>query len=640
MSTLSVWLTRAALIVYCLWSVLLIVPNPGLQYDEALLVLGAVQMRHSPLEIALPHDPNTWVCIRGRCLPLMTARYVGAIKEYLCLPMFALFGPSAQAVRCVSALLGLLGIWGLARLVAFGVSPAAGAVVAWLLALNPSYLDLTVFDNGTVSIWMGALGALSAAIAHYLQRKTTAAAFLVGVFVGLGIWARANFLWLLLAVFVSSLLVWRVQLLRPVTHWAALGAGALVGGSPFLWYQVISHGGTWEAVNMFSPSGTGLVTARFAMLCETLLTDREHRAIWDGPMMPDWQRWLFPAILLAACLVCLWMRNQWGVCSVLIFVFLGGAYFSSRLPVAEHHLVTLLPIGAVIAAIAAQRFRRVARALALIYAGCALFWQILAVQGIQRTGGVGQWSNGIFALTEVLEKRFAGRDIAVLDWGLQNSIYVLSDGRVASHEMYWGPGETPLFTSSSWVPLMRQGGLFLINGPNNRMMPETTNLLLSELQKQHPVTERVVAPQKSGIPFAEIIDVMPNTVGHAAKTVAFQIGDDRLLEGVYGLEQGRFRWTKRKFRIWLEGAGARQLMLDVYLPQANNTTLTARVGGRLVCSQTFANGGSYTLRCDVNPAWLNAAGEWFDFSVDKTIPVQPPDTRELGLIVSGAALEN
>ncbi len=541
MSIPSAWLTRAALLVYCLWSVLLIVADPGLNYDEALLVLGAVQMRHSPREIPLPHDPNTWVCIDQRCLPLMTARYVGAIKEYLCLPVFAVFGPSAEAVRAVSALLGLLGIWGLARLIACVVNPGAAAVVAWLLALNPSYVDFTVFDQGTVSIWMGVFGALCAAIAHYLKVKTAPAALIGGVFVGLGIWARANFLWLVLAMLLACLLVWRLKMLRPLTHWAALAAGALVGGSPFLWYQIVSHGGTWEAVNMFS-SGAGSLYVRLVMLSETLLSDREHRAIWDGPMMPDWQRWLFPSIVLAACFVCLWKGSKFSKCAVLTFLFLGGEFFASRLPVSEHHLVTLLPIAAVIVALAAQRVMKqaiqplpdsrgsvaifseprpsgsgpevpVASALALVYAGCAIFWQISAIQGIQRTGGVGQWSDGIFTLTDVLEQRFRHRDIAILDWGLQNSLFVLSDGRIQSHEMYWGPGETPPYSAASWGRLLQQGGIFLINGPTNRMMPDATNLFLSEIEKQRPVTHKVVVPQESGAAYAEIIEVIPNTVG-------------------------------------------------------------------------------------------------------------------------------
>jgi len=162
---LSHWILFGLVLLYSFWAVLLILQNPGFQYDEALLVLGSVQMRHSPQEIALPHDPHSWVCPAGRCFPLMTVRYVGAIKEYLCLPLFAAFGPSAEIVRLVSMLLGALGIWGIARLIAEQVSPSAAAATAAILAINPAYVDLTVFDNGTVSIWMGAMGLLGLTLA-------------------------------------------------------------------------------------------------------------------------------------------------------------------------------------------------------------------------------------------------------------------------------------------------------------------------------------------------------------------------------------------------------------------------------------------------------------------------------------------
>src|SRR6476660_6689769 len=99
------WVLRGAVAVYCLWAGLLTLQNPGFQYDEALLVLGSVHMRHSPRELTLPHDPDTWVCPGGRCFPLMTVRYVGAIKEYLCLPLFAAFGAGAETVRLLSTLL-------------------------------------------------------------------------------------------------------------------------------------------------------------------------------------------------------------------------------------------------------------------------------------------------------------------------------------------------------------------------------------------------------------------------------------------------------------------------------------------------------------------------------------------------------
>ncbi len=51
---------------------MLIRQKPGLSYDEALQVVGAVHMLHSPhVELTVPHDPNTWVPVFGRWIPLM-----------------------------------------------------------------------------------------------------------------------------------------------------------------------------------------------------------------------------------------------------------------------------------------------------------------------------------------------------------------------------------------------------------------------------------------------------------------------------------------------------------------------------------------------------------------------------------------
>src|SRR5262249_24616556 len=156
-------------------------------YDEALLVLGAVQMRHSPAELPLPHDPNTWFCPFGRCFPLMTMRYVGAIKDYLCLPLFAAFGPSAEIARVVSTLLGALGIWGVGRLVLQELNARAAALSVLLIAMNPAYVDLTVFET-TAALWMGAFGLVGLATARYVQKNDGRSAFLLGVTLGIGIW--------------------------------------------------------------------------------------------------------------------------------------------------------------------------------------------------------------------------------------------------------------------------------------------------------------------------------------------------------------------------------------------------------------------------------------------------------------------
>src|SRR6476469_8479763 len=132
--TSEVWWVRClylALALYCLFGSVQIRQKPGLQYDEAMLVLGAVHMRHLPHEeLNLAHDPNTWVRLRSRWFPLMTVRYVGAVKEYLAAPLFAFFGPRTSLIRLLSMGLGLIGIWGIASL----LRAQAGARVAALAA--------------------------------------------------------------------------------------------------------------------------------------------------------------------------------------------------------------------------------------------------------------------------------------------------------------------------------------------------------------------------------------------------------------------------------------------------------------------------------------------------------------------------
>ncbi len=174
------WAVLAAIGVYFVFGLLLIAQKPGLHYDEAQLVTGAVDLRHSHAETTLAQAPNSWYCKRGYCLPLMAEeRYIGAIKEYVCWPLFALFGPHAWLIRLISLVFGAIGIWGVAKFVGEQTSlRTAGVAVALALAVHPAYLDMTAFDNGAVGAMMAGLGLLCAALAFYLDRRTAAAAFL------------------------------------------------------------------------------------------------------------------------------------------------------------------------------------------------------------------------------------------------------------------------------------------------------------------------------------------------------------------------------------------------------------------------------------------------------------------------------
>lgn len=513
------WITWCAFAAFLLLGALTIAQGPGLQYDEALLAVGAIHVLKSPGEFTLPHDPDTWFCGVGRCLPVMTVRYVGALKEYLLLPLAAVFGPEVEVLRVLSLVLALAGIAGLAYLVSSRVSPAAGAVVAWIMAIHPAYLAQNVFDHGAIAVWMGVFGLFCFALARYVRDESAGAAFWLGVTMGLGIWARANFAWLLAAVFCGALVVMGKRLFEPRRNWLAAVAGGSFGGFPFLFYQVVSRGGTWEAVGMFSaqePVGRQLAT-RMVLYAEVLLSDREHRAMWEGPPIPDWQRWILPAIVLVSCAVCLAIP-RWARGVAVTFLALGGMLFATRLQVSEHHLIVLVPLAAVVTVLAGASIAARGRWLRLgvgaagvFYIVSALWWQAAAVQGLGRTGGAGVWSDAVFTLADHLLEKYPGQEVKVLDWGLQNSLYYLTGGAIASREIFGDATEHRSGLGRSWDAEIRAGGVFLLNGAGHRQFPAASNGFLRAMGEVNPQVKRTIVRQQNGQPYAELIEVTPRS---------------------------------------------------------------------------------------------------------------------------------
>ncbi len=658
---------RGALLTYCLLAALLILQHPGLQYDEALLVLGSVQMRHSAAELPLPHDPDTWICPAARCFPLMTVRYVGAIKDYLCLPLFAVFGTHAWVVRLLSALLGLLCLWGLARLVRAHAGETAAAFTCAILAVHPAFLDLVVFDNGTVSIWMASVGILALAASRYLTRQDQASAFWLGAAMGLGIWARANFAWLLIAIGISAGIVLGKRAIPPVRQLSVMLAGGITGGLPFLIYQIHSRGGTLQAMNMFVSQEPLLdrIAVRLQILAEVLISDREHRAIWDGPPLPDWQPFLMAGIVLASCAVCLWMGAAWARVAALQFLILAAILVSSRMQVSGHHLIVLVPLAAFLTALALLRlseahigFRWLACLLGILYCGVALYWQAAAIQGIAATGGVGQWSNGIDEVSALLQSKYPDREVKILDWGLENNLFVLNDGKLHTREIYGDATAQRTGQGRSWEKVIEEGGVFLLNGPENRNFPEASQGFLAALETMRPTLQRHLIKQGNGTVYAEVIDIKPGTLEPAQTELVFsgkatsriRMADPASsgrLAGFHAPEQGSWRWTSCKFAVSLAppapSAGAR-LVLDLTLPEIilkklGPITLSARLADRSLGSQTYSSAGNHTFSARLDPAWLNNDATTVRFLLNRCLPPTEKDGRELGIIVRGVALE-
>jgi hypothetical protein len=134
---------------------------------------------------------------------------------------------------------------------------------------------------------------------------------------------------------------------------------------------------------------------------------------------------------------------------------------------------------------------------------------------------------------------------------------------------------------------------------------------------------------------------------------SFQLSDvsasNQLLSGFWWLESNSWRWTAREFSAALlppdnaEGRGA-TLHLHLFIPDSQiqllgPMTLTARIDGSTLPSETFSQGGSYTFTREIPKELLVTSILPVKFSFDKACPPEKSDGRELAAIVSGIELQ-
>jgi len=395
------------------------------------------------------------------------------------------------------------------------------------------------------------------------------------------------------------------------------------------------------------------------MFAEAILSDREHRAMWNGPPMPDWQSWLFSIAVIVSCLVCLTSVLAWARAVAFAFLVLGVLLFFSSEQISEHHLVALLPFAVAMLVLAsivvAKRFpagRYLFGSLAAVYIACALYWQVSAIQGLRKTGGVGIWSDGINRLAQHLQMKYPNREIDILDWGLDFNLYVLTNASLNTREVYGDATREQDALHRPWIETLRKGGVFVLNAPETREIPAASEGFLAAFEQGLPSALRTTIPRRDGAAFAEVIEVEPNTI-HAVKLLSsVQTADPKAstqLEGFHQIEDNRYRWTKREFAMTLLvpdtlTPAVVQLELQIYIPNAVTQKLgpiqiSAQSNNHAIEPETFVQSGTFNYTRDIPADWLRIGPNRINFQLDKSLPPSATDGRELGIIVIGASLK-
>jgi len=120
---------------------------PGLYYDEAVFaglakdfVTGQVHGQHMP--------DHQVVTLAGRPFPLFVQTYLGALKSWMLMPAFRIFGPTVAVLRSSNLFWELIALFFLMLATWRWLGIATALIAGALLAMDPTQFFVSVIDWG------------------------------------------------------------------------------------------------------------------------------------------------------------------------------------------------------------------------------------------------------------------------------------------------------------------------------------------------------------------------------------------------------------------------------------------------------------------------------------------------------------
>ena len=490
----SVWLIVSLLMTYIATRDL---SAPGLYYDEALcagqakdFLTGKSHGDHMP-------GIMTINCF-GRPFPILVLPYFGALKSWLLIPSFALFGPSVAVLRLTTLGWGLIGLllfmlW-TRRLLGLPAALIAGP----LLGLDPSYFFMTMHDWGPVVPGFLCRFAGFNLLLLWWQRRKWYQLFFASFFLGLGFFSKVDFIVILFGCGLALLLTHRKQIVSAIGaapgRFALGSLGFLLTASPILVLRadlILLHASNAVGKSQFMDK----INAALAMYDGSYFWRLMHTGgIFDTMSELPSAVWspFGLAFLLASVFLTVEVLRGFRTdskCRLFAFLLLSALFETMSvmlLPDAVfiHHALLVYPFPHLIITAALVQFWRIKSAATIgnsirrtivVAAGLVLIsghW--LAIQKTERliheTGGRGMWSN---ALDEFCNDVKGRTDLTIVsfDWGFNEQLLFLLDGPHLSEPIWhMTPYEKLKFALSP-------NTIYLIHPPEYTLYPFVPQLL-------------------------------------------------------------------------------------------------------------------------------------------------------------------
>lgn len=450
-SNMQLWPQAACTLIFFLLG-LIFIPYAGIQNDEAL--------PQSQLFEAYP-GLYSWRLFHHE-IPVMVLSYLGSLKTWLYVPIVHLWRPAAYSIRIPALLCGAATVWIFGLLLERVHSRLAAWIGMLLLTTDSMFLLTTVFDWGPVALQhLLATCGIFLMVVHSRHQRT---ALLMGSLFcfGLALWDKALFLWLGTGLACAGLFVFPQQVWNSLSLRRAILASAALclGAFPFIAYNVTQGFPTLHATSGFTTQevlpkflflrgsweGAGL----FGYLVNPDLASHpkrpsgavEQASFWIRNQVGECQHnlltWGFLVSLACAAAVCFTPAGR-----VLLFTVLAMSIAWFQMAVTRnagagiHHTVLLWPLPHMFMAVAfaafAIRFGKAARwAVLILVIGLTAANLLLMNQYLYqfaRDGARGSWTDAIYPLSAGLASSPSSH-IAVIDWGLINSLEAMNEGKL------------------------------------------------------------------------------------------------------------------------------------------------------------------------------------------------------------------
>lgn len=443
---------------------------PGIYYDELIQVTPALRFVKGSSVQSQTFGAGLFIGIHGHRIPLMTMGYIGAVKTVAFVPLAAAVDLSPRSIRYFTILIGALALVAISAFARRLLGPAAAILGIILLAIDPSYLIYCRTDYGPTVFMMALKGVALWQLIVWWQTRSSWSLYVAAFAMGLGVYDKTNFLWIVIALAGAALLI-VPQFLARLRRWEVMLAGCLflIGCLPLITYNLHWPPPTWTALESHNnlsndetgaPRSLGELEHRLMRRTRVLTGLFTAKKVWYVRDSPAPLVVLMPVVALTASVITLIcfavprLRRRWRREMLLLLTTSLVILLAAVTPGAHenHHLILAYPFPHLLVAAVVVRCARLSyrmrtplgaiAAAAVLLVGAAgpataslLRYRQVLVQ-LQKTGGTGDWSDGIYLLDSWLETHDPGQPVVAVDWGIEQPLAALSQGRLRCVELY------------------------------------------------------------------------------------------------------------------------------------------------------------------------------------------------------------